>query len=567
VTHHESLSVNFALTGPGDTARRSSPPVRLLKGVLVQQLEAPTVLTTGTLDPPLAETTPHSERTFDRRGLGRRFGPELAVCLVAGVVFAWRVGAPGPWRDEAATLVIADRTLPQMLSLTRSIDLVHLAYYLCVHALMELRPTALLSEGLPEIRMIGVVACALTAGVLVRIGRQLDSLPVGVTAGLIFALGPLSSRYAQEARPYAIVIFTCTFATYALLRACRRPWLRRRWALYAATVAVCGLFNVLSLFLLAVHATFLLWQAPKVIWRRWATATAGAVALLSPFILATVRQRGQISWLAATDLANLRDFFTVEYESLPLPLLVLAVGLIAPRAARWVPALHRAHRSALVLGAAWSIVPPVAMWLVSRQVPIFDWRYAVFTLPGTALLLASLARVAPPLGAGIPLVVVALVGWPMQMTYRDPAVGHSEDLRGATAFIAAHTNPGDGVLFLPGHMRLVAELYPERFRGLDDLALSRDAIASSTISGVEVSGADLPSALEGHRRVWVLAGPFGIAETWTDTDRAKVEELLRSYRIVQQRSVLKFTVFLYVAARGEPGLPERPLTRAPGTWY
>lgn len=532
----------------------------------MQQLEAPTV-STGTPAPPLIETAPRSARTVDRFSLGRWFGPELAVCLVAGVVFAWRVGAPGPWRDEAATLVIADRTLPQMLSLTRSIDLVHLAYYLCVHALMELSPPALLSEGLPEIRMIGVIACALTAGVLVRIGRQLDSLPVGVTAGLIFALGPLSSRYAQEARPYAIVIFACTFATYALLRACRRPWLRRRWVLYAAAVAVGGLFNVLSLFVLAVHATYLLWQTPNVIRRRWATATVGALALLSPFILATVRQRGQISWLPATDLANLRDFFTVEYEGLLLPLLVLAVGLAAPWAAQWVPALRQAHRGALVLGAAWSIVPPVAMWLVSRQVPIFDWRYAVFTLPGTALLLACLARVAPPLGAGIPLIVVALAGWQMQVTYRDPAVGHSEDLQGATAFIAAHIHPGDGVLFLPGHMRLVAELYPERFRGLDDLALSQDAIASSTISGVEVSGADLSAALARHRRVWVLAGPFGIAETWTDTDRAKVEELLRSYRIVQQRTVLKFTVFLYVAAGGEPGLPERPLALTPGTSY
>jgi mannosyltransferase len=532
----------------------------------VQQLDVPAA-PTGTLDPQPTGTAHRPPRAVVRPFLRRWLGPELAVSLVAGAVFAWRVGSPGPWRDEAATLVIADRTLPQILSLTRSIDLVHLAYYLCVHTLMELHPSAPLSEALPEIRMIGVVACALAAGVLVRIGRQLDSLPVGVTAGLIFALGPLSSRYAQEARPYAVVILACTFATYALLRACQRPWLPRRWALYAASVVVCGLFNVLSLFVLLVHATFLLWQTPKVTRRHWATAVAGALAVLSPFVLATVRQRGQISWLAATDLGNLRDFFTVEYEGLTLPLLVLAVGLAAPWAAPWLPTLRRANHGALVLGAAWSILPPVAMWLISRQVPIFDWRYAAFTLPGTALLLASLARVARPLGAVVPLVVVALAGWQMQVTYRDPAVGHSEDIQAATAFVASHTRTGDGILFLPGHMRLVAELYPERFRRLNDLALSRDAIESSTISGVEVSATDLPAVLARHRRVWVLAGPFGMAETWTDADRVKVEELLRSYRIVQQRTVLKFTVFLYVAAKGESGLPERPLALLPTTPY
>jgi mannosyltransferase len=532
----------------------------------LQQLEAPARLT-GRPQTQLAPAPHRMRHGLDWPFLFRWFGPELAVTFIAGMVFTWRVGSPGPWRDEAATLVIADRSLPQILSLVRSVDLVHLAYYLGVHLLMQLHPTALVSQELPAIRMLGVVACALTAGVLVRIGRQLDSLAVGVTAGVIFSLGPMSSRYAQEARPYAVVIFACTFATYALLRACRRPWLRRRWMLYGAAIVATGVFNVLSLFVLAVHAAYLLWQTPKVIRRRWATATTAALAVLSPFVLATLRQRGQISWLTATDLDNLRAFFTVEYETLLLPALVLLIGLAAPWAARGVPALRRTHRGALVLGAAWSVVPPTAMWLVSRQVPIFDWRYAVFTLPGTALLLASLARVARPLGAVIPIVVVAMVGWPMQVTYRDQAVGHSEDIQGATAYIASHARPGDGILFLPGHMRLVAELYPERFGRLDDLAMQQDAISSTTISGVEIPATDLPAALSTHRRVWVLAGPYGMGETWTDTDRAKVEQLLNSYRIVQQRTVLKFTVFLYMAAQGEPGLPERPLARIPATGY
>jgi mannosyltransferase len=532
----------------------------------LQQLEAPVRLT-GRPEAEAAPAVRRSPRLLDWSFLRRWFGPELAVSAVAGLIFAWRVESPGPWRDEAATLVIADRSLSQIFSLSRTVDLVHLAYYVCVHLLIQLHPTAVLSQELPAIRMIGVVACALTAGTLVRIGRQLDSLPTGVTAGLIFSLGPLASRYAQEARPYALVGLAATFATYTLLRACRRPWLRRRWVLYGAALVATGLLNVLSLFILAVHAAYLLWQTPWVIRRRWATAAAGALATLSPFVLAALRQRDQIAWLAATDLSNLQAFFLVEHETLLLPVLVIAIGLAAPWAAQWIPALRQVHRAALILGLAWSLLPPVAMWLVSRAVPIFDWRYAVFTLPGTALLLACLARVARPLGAVIPVLVVALAGWPMQITYRDPMIGHSEDIQGATWYVAAHARPGDGILFLPGHLRLVEELYPERFRGLDDLAMQQDAISSATISGVEIPGSQLPAALATHRRVWVLAGPFGMGETWTGTDRAKVAELLNSYRIVQQRTVLKFTVFLYMKARGEPGLPERPLALIPATSY
>lgn len=514
--------------------------------------------------PPVVRPGPRTRstgprRTLDRHFLRRWFGPELLVTLIAGAVFGWRIGSAGPWRDEAATLVIAERSIPQILSLARGIDLVHLAYYLGVHEVMRLHPTPLLVQGLSEIRMVSALAAAATAGVLVRIGRQLDSLPVGVTAGLVFALGPMSSRYAQEARPYALVILAATFATYALLRACRRPWLGPRWLLYAAAVVVAGVLNVLSLFVLAIHAVYLLGEAPAAVRRQWLRAAAGALAVIAPFVVATFTQRGQIAWLTATDLSNLHDFFLTEYQTLGLPLLVVALGL----AARWVPALRGAHGEALLLGLTWSLLPPVAMWLISRQVPIFDWRYAVFTLPGTALLLASLARVARPLGMAVPVVAVALLGWPMQLTYRDPVVGHAEDVQGASAYVARHARPGDGVLFIPANMRLVEQLYPQRFRGLRDLALGQDPIASSTISGTEVSADDLLAVASRYPRIWVVAGPFGMAETWTDTDRAKVALLMRSYRIVQQRTVLKFSVFLYEAADGDPGLPTRSTTHQP----
>jgi mannosyltransferase len=527
----------------------------------VQQVEVPA--------PPIVRQKPvvRPRRSLNGRFLGRWFGPELAVTLLAGAIFMWRVGVPGPWRDEAATFVIADRSVPQILALARHIDLVHLAYYLGVHELMQLHPTALLSQGIPEVRMLSVLAAALAAGVLVRIGRQLDSLAVGLTAGLIFAVGPMSSRYAQEARPYALVILAATFATYALLRACRRPQVRRRWWVYGAAVAATGLLNVLGLFILAVHAVYLAGQAPRAVRRRWLTVAGTSLAAVAPFVLATFAQRGQIAWLTATDLSNLQDFFRTEYETLALPAIVIALGIIAYVAPSRVPALREAHGSALLLGLVWSVLPPVSMWLISREVPIFDWRYAVFTLPGTALLLASLARVARPLGALVPIIAVIVAGWPMQITYRDATVGHAEDIQGASAYVARHARAGDGVLFIPENMRLVEQLYPERFTGVQDLALEAGPISSATISGTEVPADDLPIRLSQYRRVWVVAGPFGMADTLTDTDRAKVEGLMRSYRIIQQRTVLKFTVFLYVVAGGDPDLPVRPATAQPAHPY
>ena len=68
---------------------------------------------------------------------------------------------------------------------------------------------------------------------------------------------PLTTRYAQEARPYALTTLFAVAATYLLVRAAtdgRWPW----WTAYAAAVAVTGLFNLFALLLVVAHGLSLL---------------------------------------------------------------------------------------------------------------------------------------------------------------------------------------------------------------------------------------------------------------------------------------------------------------------
>ena len=60
---------------------------------------------------------------------------------------------------------------------------------------------------------------AVAAGFLAALGRRLVSTRAGLAAGLVFAVLPSVTWYAQNARSYALVTALATIASYLLVRA------------------------------------------------------------------------------------------------------------------------------------------------------------------------------------------------------------------------------------------------------------------------------------------------------------------------------------------------------------
>ena len=147
------------------------------------------------------------------------------------------------------------------------------------------------------------------------------------------------------------------------------------------------------------------------------------------------------------------------------------------------------------------------------------------------------------------------------MLYRDSHLGHSEDLRGTTAYVEAQARPGDAVLFVPWFMRVLEQMYPERFTTLNDIAIGSGAVPSATVFGVEKPADQIGAALSRHRRVWLITGLDGMADTMSTGDDVKVELLLGDYRIAQHMTFSRFQVFLYIrstAPAAPPIVPKRP---------
>ncbi|MEU1684249.1 glycosyltransferase family 39 protein [Micromonospora sp. NPDC005707] len=203
----------------------------------------------------MRDVTPPAEsaRSRDRRGWLVWAIPGL---LTLAVTLAG-IGHAQPWRDELATWSAATRPVPDLVRLAGTIDAATGPYYLLMHgwtALAGTSPTAL--------RLPSALAMAGAAALTARLGAQLVGPRAGLLAGLLLAVLPATSRYGQEARPYAPATLFAVLATLLLVGALRRPdW--RRWAGYAVAVAALGLFHLIALTLLAAHALVVLLAAVR----------------------------------------------------------------------------------------------------------------------------------------------------------------------------------------------------------------------------------------------------------------------------------------------------------------
>nr|WP_240895922.1 glycosyltransferase family 39 protein [Kineococcus siccus] len=415
-----------------------------------------------------------------------------------------------------------------------------------------------------EVRGISVVAAALTGPLLYGTARRAagggrTGRLAGASAALLWVSMPFVSRYAQEARPYAVAALLVTASTYLLLRAstgaARSPRAARGWWLaYALSLPAIVATNTVALLVVLGHAGWVL-TGPARHRRPGVLAAAAGGLLCLPLLWAQSTQQAQVAFLLPPEPAELLEHATFALGS-------PAGAVVAGVAAVVAVAVARARRLVL-LGVLWGVVPVPLLWAVSQVRPFWTTRYLVFVAPGTCLLLAAVATVAVPVAwrgrrrlahlpvvaAGLLVALMAGTGLPMQFVFRSPVIGHGENMRATAAYVAREKQPGDAVLFLPDgdyRYRVINQLYPAAFAGVRDVALARSAAESATLVGIERSPDDLTAAMAGVRRVWVIGGP-GPVVTASAGDKRKAELLADGYRLVSAHDERAFSVRLYVA--------------------
>ncbi|WP_438361876.1 glycosyltransferase family 39 protein [Micromonospora sicca] len=460
------------------------------------------------------------------------------------------------WRDELATWSAATRPVGDLVRLAGTIDAATGPYYLLMHGWI-----ALFGDSTTALRLPSVLAMAATAGLTARLGERLVDARVGLLAGLLLAVLPGTSRYAQEARPYALATLLAVLATLLLVEALRRPsW--ARWAGYAAAVAALGLTHLIALTLLAAHAVAVLlvqWRDPAAagldtlpdgaerpadsrrrddppaddrpdveppgggqpgdarpggegsggvrragrhVLLRWLVALVPAVLLVGPLVVVARGQRSrQLDWVDPARLTDLAALPGGVAQSGAVGGLLLGLAALGA---------GRLGRRAL-LPAACVLLPVLLVFAAGVVVPLWVPRYLVFTVPFGCLLAGAApagVRLAPALAV---VVLAGLLGLPdqagLRRTHEWPRSA-TVDYRGVARVIADHEQPGDVIVFSPRESWLFLDLgtaYHLGSRQPRDALVVRDQRQRADLWAGEC---DRPAeCLAGAGRVWlVVAG-------------------------------------------------------------
>ncbi|GAA0966376.1 glycosyltransferase family 39 protein [Actinocorallia libanotica] len=424
----------------------------------------------------------------------------LSALVIAGV----GLDRPALWRDEAVTAGMARRDLGSFGSVLGEIDAVHGLYYLLMKGVV-----ALFGDGEAALRAPSVLGAVLAAGATAELGRRLGGARTGLFAGLLVALAPALSRYAQEARQYTLTAGLAALATLLLVRALRDRC-HLRW--YGVALALLGLLHLFALLLVPAHLATVLLRRDRALLRRWAAAAAAALAPCAALAVVALPQSYQVSWIERPDAAAVTEMLDSLAGTPGFFAFTVVLVLLGRNGELWRTA------------APWMVLPPLLLLVLSLWNPFYVFRYVLFCLPAVALLTAAgLDRLR--WSAGLPvLLAAALLALPAHQRMRQPSE-RADDLRELARIVRTESRPGDAVVFHYTSSRRAMSAYPDAYTGLDDVLAVRPG---QGLDGLEAPSEQFAGRLAGVRRVfYVHHSREPAANPFADADALK-ESLLRS---------------------------------------
>jgi uncharacterized membrane protein len=529
----------------------------------------------------------------------------VALFLIILLAFALRVhrlDAQAIWWDESLSVYRATRDLSAVLANTILIqnvvttDTVPQCYFLILHFLVRAFGTSEFA-----LRFFSVSVNVATIPLLYALARRwLSPSPaerarnaVGVTAALLGALSPFYVWYAQEARPYALVLFWSTLAVYALTRAFQVPSFTFQvsrntqhtsrfmfWISIYILASIAALYtHYFALFLFPFHAILILmrvWQTPRLRWFFFLPALpfASIIFLVRQVLTSAAGNVGTGPYFVPLDVI-LRDLLnsfsvgtTLDWTQAAgidgVMLLLFVFGLLLPNSkleTRNSQSRITHHASRItnyefrILNLAYLFIPILGVLILSLVRPLYqNSRYLIAISPafylGVAAGIVALARWRRPLGfaaLGVFLIgaMLSLNNW-----YFDPRFG-KDDHRAWAEALRAHTRPGDFLILNSPHTEELYRYYAGERVPMTTLPILRADYQPSP----DADRAAVRDAFRDHARVWYLAMnvPF-------DDPEGRIEKFLN-----QEGILLDETKFAGISTEIALSLFARALPIAPAS--
>jgi mannosyltransferase len=480
--------------------------------------------------------------------------PWLWPVLLTLLLGIYQINRPELWADELWSWSFAADPVQQLVASASRSNPAELGYDLVLHYWM-----AVFGDSVLAMRLLSVLAMTGAAACVTLAGRRLVGARAGLLAGLVFALLPSVSRFAQEVRFYAPVVLVTSLATLLLLRALDAQSVRR-WAAYSVCLAVTGYIDLVALSVVVGHAAAVglrWWQDRDVRLVGFASAAAGGLAACLPLAAVSWRKAGtQVWWInrPGLDLYAFSSLARNLFYSTSVAAAVIVLGVLAW--ASWRPA---------AVATAMAVLPAGAVWLLSQGPhSYFFGRYLLFTIGAWAILAGiGLSRLNLRLAAAAVL-ALAIFGAGDQQVIREPGAhswaaypagygGYYLDYAGAASMIADDARAGDGIVYRagsawwemigPGLQYYLQRDMPYGIPVPRELFAATPVPPSSQIN--PVSCRHLAACTGDEPRIWIV-GSGRLKDPFQAIAANRAALLRPGYRLSLSRHFRGLTVFLLV---------------------
>jgi mannosyltransferase len=415
----------------------------------------------------------------------------------------------------------AERSLPSLFRMLGNVDAVHGTYYVILHFWIDAFGATEFSTRLPSAIAIGVA----TAGIYL-LARRLTDTTVATISALVFVVLPRVTYMGAEARSTAMATAIAVWLTVLLVQIVRREATGRTarariWSGYAVLLAA-GIYMFLYVVLLVpVFALTAFLLSHRGAHRRrvlsdWAVASAAALLLALPVILAGVNQREQIAFIGRRPETSVLDAAVKQwFGNVPLAILawlLIGVAMVTGYLLRARLAATPATRKTLDIALAWMLFPSAVLLFGTHFVtPMYSLRYLSMSTPAAAIAVGiGIAWFRPRWAQASVMVLILSLMLPLYQAQRgDYGKNGGSDWRQVADIVRAGAQPGDAIVFdesvRPSRKpRLAMHLYPEAFRGMRDVTLARAYDATGSLWDVTAPLVSVGERLTGTTTAWVL---------------------------------------------------------------
>ncbi len=441
----------------------------------------------------------------------------LGLLLLSLILRLFQISDWSFWHDEALTVLLAQKSIPEVIAITAT-DVHPPLYYLIVKGFLLFGQNELTAR-LPSV-LFGVGSVL----ALYLLGQMLFDKAVGLVGGYILAISPLQLFYAQEARMYTQLVCLTILSVWCLFYALQTN--QGRWWSFFVIGATLSCYTADFAFpvlgAMGVYVLFIDRRRKRIY--RFLVATGVIVLLYLPWLSIFITQTRAVAatyWIAPPHPLLLFTTVSGFFTSYTLPAWGIIISLAATLFIIFV-ALNslrhalRQQRDVKVLSwlLLWGAIPLATMLLISwLVVPIFQLRTVMTAAPAFYLLVAW-AIIRTPyrhLNLLIFLPLLAMMGISIFNFYFNPVFAKPA-WREAAFYVQSQTQAGDVVFHTSPGSLLPFLAYETNLTNtkhilLPDPEVSRQNAPSQPIlAAVAGSPQTVEAVITKYNRAWLVIG-------------------------------------------------------------